>query len=186
MKAEGGSGKAEADKKGLSDFPDNSSSSGFPPSTFRLFICYWLPLITYCLFIFYYQAFHRRSNCRIVPLRQAVAHAARTGFSAFFFIEPTARSWPTAPVWTMTNASLLSTGVYGITDEIHQYFVPGRFADPWDLLADMVGALLGVIAYHVWLYLQSRRASSSFPVRLTKQAGLDKQNNFGAVFRTLI
>lgn len=34
--------------------------------------------------------------------------------------------------------------LYGVTDELHQALVPGRFADPFDALADAIGALLGV------------------------------------------
>jgi VanZ family protein len=32
---------------------------------------------------------------------------------------------------------------YGLTDELHQVFVPGRSADLYDALADGVGGLLG-------------------------------------------
>ncbi len=32
--------------------------------------------------------------------------------------------------------------VYGISDEYHQSFIPGRFASFWDVLADGLGALL--------------------------------------------
>ncbi len=39
-----------------------------------------------------------------------------------------------------------STG-YGISDEFHQYFVPYRSADIMDVLADMVGSCIGVMAY---------------------------------------
>ena len=43
-------------------------------------------------------------------------------------------------------AVVLST-VYGVSDEFHQSFVPGRDATAWDVLKDAVGALLGM-----WLY----------------------------------
>ncbi len=33
---------------------------------------------------------------------------------------------------------------YGATDEFHQWFVPGRTADPADWVADVVGAAIGV------------------------------------------
>lgn len=36
-------------------------------------------------------------------------------------------------------------GVYGILDEFHQYFVPGRSSDPLDVLADASGGILGVV-----------------------------------------
>jgi VanZ family protein len=34
--------------------------------------------------------------------------------------------------------------IYGLSDEIHQLFVPGRKFDLMDLLADAIGALIGV------------------------------------------
>lgn len=36
--------------------------------------------------------------------------------------------------------------LYGALDEVHQHFVPGRQADPADLLADALGAALGAAA----------------------------------------
>jgi len=33
--------------------------------------------------------------------------------------------------------------VYGVLDEVHQYFVPGRHSDVLDVLADIIGGLLG-------------------------------------------
>ncbi|MEZ5543265.1 MAG: VanZ family protein [Pseudomonadota bacterium] len=34
-------------------------------------------------------------------------------------------------------------GLYGVLDEYHQSFVPGRDTDPYDALADVCGGLLG-------------------------------------------
>ena len=34
--------------------------------------------------------------------------------------------------------------IYGISDEFHQSFIPGRFPSIWDVLADGLGALLVV------------------------------------------
>jgi VanZ family protein len=39
---------------------------------------------------------------------------------------------------------------YGVSDEWHQSFVPGRQADPWDVVKDGVGALGGLALYHAW------------------------------------
>ena len=39
--------------------------------------------------------------------------------------------------------SFLLAGVYGITDELHQSFVPGRDASAADAVADFIGAGLG-------------------------------------------
>lgn len=40
---------------------------------------------------------------------------------------------------------VLFTTLYGISDELHQYFVPERSADAWDMAADFVGALIVTI-----------------------------------------
>ena len=37
--------------------------------------------------------------------------------------------------------------LYGVSDEIHQLFTPGRSSDVRDVVADAIGALLGVLAY---------------------------------------
>lgn len=42
-------------------------------------------------------------------------------------------------------AVVLST-IYGLTDEWHQSFVPQRTADPFDLIADAIGAFAGALA----------------------------------------
>lgn len=39
--------------------------------------------------------------------------------------------------------AVLLVGLYGVLDEFHQYFIPGRQSDVYDVLADVTGALLG-------------------------------------------
>jgi VanZ family protein len=39
--------------------------------------------------------------------------------------------------------AVLAGSVYGIIDEIHQYYVPNRDCNVWDWLADTIGAFLG-------------------------------------------
>ena len=52
-----------------------------------------------------------------------------------------------APVWLKTKSLALTAFVavfvcflYGISDEFHQSFIPGRDVSGWDLAADVVGA----------------------------------------------
>ena len=42
-------------------------------------------------------------------------------------------------------ATIIIASVYGALDEIHQMFIPGRFAEFLDWLADAGGAVLGVL-----------------------------------------
>ncbi len=52
-------------------------------------------------------------------------------------------------LWTGAVAMLITVG-YGVTDEVHQMFVPGRTADVNDLLADAAGAITGTVACWAW------------------------------------
>ena len=49
--------------------------------------------------------------------------------------------------------ALALTVLYALSDEWHQTFVPGRYADPWDLLCDGLGA---VLALSLWLRWRRR------------------------------
>jgi len=40
--------------------------------------------------------------------------------------------------------SLLFLTLYAALDEIHQYFIPGRYADVFDWIADVVGGVLAI------------------------------------------
>lgn len=57
-----------------------------------------------------------------------------------------------AVVLVLFSASFAA--VYGASDEWHQAYVPGRFSDYSDLLADIVGGTLGgawhVFCSHIW------------------------------------
>ncbi|MDQ6963926.1 MAG: VanZ family protein [Mariprofundales bacterium] len=44
----------------------------------------------------------------------------------------------------------LFCSIYGISDEWHQSFVPGRNADPFDWLADTIGGTAGAIIAYRW------------------------------------
>lgn len=39
-------------------------------------------------------------------------------------------------------ATTIFCTLYGISDELHQLFIPGRYPSPYDVLADGLGALL--------------------------------------------
>lgn len=56
--------------------------------------------------------------------------------------------------------AILITVAYGVTDEIHQMFVPGRTAEMYDLLADTAGALGGTAACWAWGIISTTWAMS--------------------------
>ena len=56
-------------------------------------------------------------------------------------------------------ASFLTSALYAVSDEIHQYFVPGRSCQFTDILIDSSGALCGVLFLFVIVWIYNRRKS---------------------------
>jgi VanZ family protein len=59
-------------------------------------------------------------------------------------------------LWTIALAT-----IWGYLDEVHQAFVPGRTADAWDLLADLIGSINGTAIYLALSSTIARRRSNS-------------------------
>jgi VanZ family protein len=64
--------------------------------------------------------------------------------------------WKRRPVLALSVAALVSSA-YGVIDEIHQYFVPGRNCNIWDWLADALGAGIGAAAVLAALRITEKR-----------------------------
>lgn len=54
-------------------------------------------------------------------------------------------------------AAVLLTTTYGVSDEVHQSFVPLREADSWDVVADFVGGLVAALPLYVWFRPRGQR-----------------------------
>lgn len=55
------------------------------------------------------------------------------------------------------RATLLISVGYGAFDELHQYFVPGRAPDPFDILADIIGVGIGLLAIKIVQIIMMKR-----------------------------
>jgi VanZ family protein len=62
-------------------------------------------------------------------------------------------------------SSFIFTSLYGASDELHQYFVPGRTCDFFDWVANVVGAFLAIYAIIIY-----RRLSKNKTNKLVKNA----------------
>jgi hypothetical protein len=71
-----------------------------------------------------------------------LVHVAIYGLLAALGARGLLRGWGMGSGRVLAVAAAAST-LYGLTDELHQWFVPGRNADWRDVVADGVGALLG-------------------------------------------
>jgi len=57
--------------------------------------------------------------------------------------------------WKRVFLAVAMVMLYGISDELHQGYVPGRTLDVFDMLADVLGGLLAASA--LYLYYSRRR-----------------------------
>lgn len=107
----------------------------------------WLPLAAWLGLIFYLSAqpdFPRPQSDLLEDLLGIGAHMFLFGVLAVLW----ARAMQ-GQRRTLVLAFLL-TMIYALLDEFHQSFVPGRTADPLDLVFDGVGAAIGLTAW-TWL-----------------------------------
>jgi len=114
-------------------------------------LLYWLPPFLYCALVFLASA-----QPSVQVTHDKMAHFAAYSLMAFLF----ARAWASrgsAP-WSVWLFAFLISTFYGVSDEIHQRFVPGRNSSLDDVLADATGALIGGLAYVVLAYLPKLRS----------------------------
>lgn len=52
--------------------------------------------------------------------------------------------------------AILIASLYGVSDEYHQMFVPGRTFDLFDMLADVIGSIAGAGAVRAWSIIRRR------------------------------
>lgn len=113
---------------------------------------YWMPAILYMILIFGMSSFPAPEPVRQVPIIYdiKIVHIVEYGVLSvlltFAFLRTTKMSLSQVFWW-----SVALTVLYGISDEFHQAFVPGRSCKGMDVIGDLVGAVL-----FQWAFLRSR------------------------------
>ncbi len=101
----------------------------------------WLygPPLAYCLFIFMLS---NEPSLPSTPGGDLVAHfAAYTLMGGLFFRAiALSSSWSR---WKVFLSAAVAGALYGLSDEFHQSFIPGRFATVEDAVADALGSVFG-------------------------------------------
>lgn len=76
---------------------------------------------------------------------------------------------PGATTWGRVILLTAIVMVYGISDEYHQSFIPGRDASLWDVLADGIGGFLAAMTLF-WWNRQTVKISPYIPPDETRRA----------------
>lgn len=115
------------------------------PQFSRIFrVARWLPAVLWMSFLFYLSnqaAPLERVSSDVDPF---VAHVAVYSILGFLLHAALAGYNRAAPRWVPISIAFALAVLYGVSDEIHQAYVPGRVASELDLIADGIGAAIGV------------------------------------------
>ena len=115
----------------------------------------WFVLAFYCGVIFYLS-----SKPVLHVSHDKFAHLAEYALFGFLLAWALGSSFQIKPHFLILLATALSI-FYGVTDEFHQSFVPGRDSSVYDVMADAVGSLTGVLFYVLLHRLQRAFAPSA-------------------------
>ena len=120
----------------------------------RYLLAYWAPILVYILIIFIqssYPTLDTPAGSHVDKLLHLTAYA----ILGFLFARAYGASRLKGNTVWVVILGIVSASLYGILDEVHQYFVPMRRADMLDVGANILGSVIGGGIY--WLFALRRR-----------------------------
>jgi VanZ family protein len=115
----------------------------------------WAPALGYMLLIWALSSLPTQFDFSRVPFHDKGVHFVEYGTLAVLLAHAFHGSLHNLSQPAVLALAFATATLWGLSDEIHQAFVPGRVSDVNDLLADAFGALLGAVTY--WLMRQVLR-----------------------------
>ena len=123
---------------------------------------YWMPILAYACLIFYLSSLpHPEAYLPsfLKAVSDKILHAVEYSLLGILCV----RAFRHAGGGMITDHAVLwaiaISALYGVSDEIHQAFVPFRNSDVWDAVADTIGAAIG--AWSWGLVILPRRSDGS-------------------------
>lgn len=104
----------------------------------------WLPAVSWMALIWFVSSLAQPDfPVSSFPLRDKGVHFVVYASLGFFVAHAALRTWSDRPRVRLLATAVFVTVMWGVLDEIHQAFVPGRSSDTLDVVADGVGAVVG-------------------------------------------
>lgn len=109
----------------------------------------WAPVVAYMALIFGLSSITQPPDLP-AELSDKTGHLALYFGLSALLVRALAGGWRERVTPIVACLAVVMATVYGVTDEVHQHFVPPRQMDAWDIAADAVGASLAALgAYTV-------------------------------------
>ena len=110
----------------------------------------WLAVILYCTAIFVQSGRPVSVSLPAWPGSDKVLHFFAYALLGVLFFRAFAATRVNDPPGRVVVWSILAAALYGLSDEVHQAFVPSRSAQWLDAAADALGAAAGVGLWSYW------------------------------------
>ncbi|HYM87555.1 MAG TPA: VanZ family protein [Nitrospiraceae bacterium] len=118
---------------------------------------YWMPVVLYAGVIFFLSAQshpeEQLPSFLFEGVSDKVLHAVEYGILSLLCYRAFRWAAGSAVARQAVVLAIVTASVFGLTDEVHQLFVPFRESSWLDWLADTVGAVIGALS---WRFLRSK------------------------------
>ncbi|MGB0908773.1 MAG: VanZ family protein [Nitrospirales bacterium] len=144
-------------------------------------ICYWLPLLAYAMTIALVSSLsspkvHLDVLANVFlsgpidifgKINDKIYHIVTYTILGLLTYRAIRFSWGEKLGPFAAFIAVTAVALYGITDEFHQWFVPFRNVETWDLIADTFGGLIGVSLWEWALTIAPiRQLEEQLPIKL--------------------
>jgi VanZ family protein len=118
----------------------------------------WAPVLLYMALIWGLSSIRiDAARVDLFPLKDKGVHFVEYGALGFLAAHAVRSTWPSRAPWRIYGTAVLVAFGWGLLDEFHQSFVPGRFGEVADAVADGLGAMTGAAALLIIHNLRTRR-----------------------------
>ena len=117
----------------------------------------WFLVVVCAVIIFLLSSVPGTSYPKHPEALNVVAHFLL--YMVFAILVANALGYSKMALWKVALITIAIVSLYGVSDEVHQFFVPFRNADIMDWLVDTIGASVGAIL--TIFYLSSKQVTRS-------------------------
>jgi len=121
-----------------------------PTKSVFSYLKFWIPVLFCMAIIFYLSSIPGKDVPPLFPYQDIVYHFGIYFLLAFFFARALLNSYPASSVTKILVFTVVFAFIYGISDELHQSFVPGRSVAGLDVFIDSIGGASGALLFK-WL-----------------------------------
>jgi len=121
--------------------------ASYPNKKVIIAVKYWLPEAAWMGLIFFVSSVPQGKVVSIFSFQDIVFHIFAYLILALFFSRALKNTNPDITVAQAVIFTIAFGIVYGLSDEFHQSFVPGRSVSGFDVFLDGIGSIAGSIIY---------------------------------------